>query len=209
MSPQVILALTLLGAYLLGCVPAGLLLGKLKGIDIRKTGSGNIGATNLTRALGRRWGITAFILDFAKGLLPALAPAWLALELDSPPLTTLQIQILAGLAAVLGHVFPVTLGFRGGKGVATTFGVMTALLPGASLLAAAIWGLTFWRTRTVSLASVLCAVAFPVGTFLFSRERPPEDFWTLVALSFLVFGLILWRHRENLSRLLKGKENRF
>lgn len=201
--------LTFIASFLIGGIPFGLLLGKLKGIDIRKTGSGNIGATNLTRALGKRWGISAFVLDFLKGLLPTLIPLYFKLEAPDIKLTTTHLQIVAGLASVLGHIFPVYLKFKGGKGVATTFGVMAGILPWAGLIAGGIWLICFFTTKTVSIASVVCAIGFPIGTFIVYKDRPTEDYWALVTLSLCVMLLIVLRHRSNLARLFKGKENRF
>ena len=147
--PTLVLCASLCGAYLLGSVPFALLLGRLKGIDIRHVGSGNIGATNLTRTAGRHWGVLAFLLDFFKGLAPVLI-----IPLVHPfDVTTLlglmkvHVQILAGMAAVLGHVWPIYLRFKGGKGVATTFGVMAGLLPIAALISGVAWGVTYLKSR--------------------------------------------------------------
>ena len=211
------LLLATASAYLLGSVPFALLLGKLGGVDIRGVGSGNVGATNLTRALGRRWGVAAFLLDFLKGLAPVVAGALLL----TPPLygggtpgpiplpSLVQARILLGVAAVLGHVFPVFLGFRGGKGVATSFGVIAGLLPLAALAAGAAWILAFYVRRVVSIASLVAVVVFPAGTVLFYRDLPEEDFYTLLALTLALAALVVVRHRENIARLLKGRENRF
>jgi glycerol-3-phosphate acyltransferase PlsY len=127
--------LVLAGAYLLGSIPFGLLIGKAHGIDIREQGSGNIGATNLGRALGKKWAFAAFLLDFSKGILPTLAtPCISGGTQDADGLVV--ITILAGSASILGHTFPLYLRFRGGKGVATTLGVITGVAPPATLLAA-------------------------------------------------------------------------
>jgi acyl phosphate:glycerol-3-phosphate acyltransferase len=203
-----VIVLILLGAYLSGSVPFALLLGFLLRKDIRKIGSGNPGATNLARAAGRGWGITAFILDFAKGLLPVLAARWLE-EAGEARLFhwTGMVQTAAGLAAILGHVFPVWLRFRGGKGVATTFGVMAGLSTAATVLAGAVWAVVYLVSRTVSLASIAAALALPAGVLLL--ERAGDRFLVLLAFSAAVALLIIIRHRSNIARLLRGEELRF
>ena len=203
-----VIVLLLLGAYLSGSVPFALLLGLLLGKDIRKIGSGNPGATNLARAAGRGWGIAAFVLDFAKGLLPVLAARWLeeageARLLHWPGM----VAAAAGLAAILGHVFPIWLRFRGGKGVATTFGVMAGLSPAATLLAGVVWAGVYLASRTVSLASIAAALALPAGVLLF--ERGGERFHLLLVFSAAISLLIIIRHRSNIARLIRGEELRF
>src|SRR5215510_2681621 len=143
------LAALLLGSYLLGAVPFALLIGLAKGVDIRKSGSGNVGATNLSRALGRSWGISAFALDFLKGLLPVLAVGWAGGGRPWAGLAEPHVRMAAGAIAILGHVFPVYLRFRGGKGVATSFGALTGLAFWAALAAGAVWLLVYVATRTV------------------------------------------------------------
>ena len=225
MTPALAIAALCVGAYLLGSVPFALILGKLKAVDIRKLGSGNVGATNLGRALGRPWGIAAFFLDFAKGLLPVIvavalgervAPAGWAPGGWSP--------VLVGASAIAGHVFPVYLGLRGGKGVATTFGVMAGLSPLATLAMALVWLVTFLATRTVSVASLAGAAVLPLaawlveGTFVGSvgsgaseatvgseaSGRAPRPAVPIFALA--VGALIVVRHRSNIRRILRGEE---
>jgi glycerol-3-phosphate acyltransferase PlsY len=208
LDPTAAACLLCAGAYLLGGVPFGLLLGFLRGVDIRTVGSGNIGATNLSRALGRPWGVAAFLLDFAKGLLPVLAarlapPERLALAAEG------WLPILAGLAAVLGHVFPIYLRFRGGKGVATTFGVMAGLAWLPTAVAGAVWGLTFLATRTVSAASLAAALALPVAVALLSRRPQGGVDGPLLGLVAAMSLLVIVRHRANIARLLRGEELKF
>jgi acyl phosphate:glycerol-3-phosphate acyltransferase len=205
-----------LGAYLLGSVPFALLLGKLRGIDIRKVGSGNIGATNLSRALGRSWGIAGFVLDFLKGLLPVLAAG-----LAGGPGTdggdvrpegtfrTEHVEIACALAAVVGHVFPAWLRFRGGKGVATSFGAVAGLAPIAALAGGIVWLGLFLITRTVSIASLAAAAVFPVATVAAYRNAPAAVAVPMDILAALVAGIIVLRHRSNIRRLLTGEEHRF
>ena len=190
--------LTPLGlAFLLGSLPFGFWLGRFKGVDVRTRGSGNIGATNVGRILGKGWGCLVFVLDFTKGWVAV----WLARNIGDP--ADLWV-VSAGLAAVLGHVFTPWVGFRGGKGVATSAGVLLALTPMVGLLVAAVWGGTFLVSRIVSVASLLAATVFPLLVHQLDPGRP--------ALQWLawVLALIVWiRHRDNVKRLIEGKENGF
>ena len=190
-------------AYLIGSIPFGLLIGKLNGKDIRKEGSCNIGATNVTRVVGKWWGKLCFLCDFLKGLLPALLTLWY-LENGSGWLTA-----VVAVAAVLGHVFPIYLGFKGGKGVSTAAGAAMALCPLAVVIAGAVWAAVFFLSRYVSLASLAAALALPVSAWLLGyfqvvRFFPPFGF---VMILFAV--LTLWRHRSNIVRLMNGTESRF
>lgn len=190
----------LLIAYLLGALPFGLLIARwIKGIDLREVGSGNIGATNTMRALGRGWGLSAFVLDFLKGWFPTMILAPLASEASGLPLA----QAACGTAAVLGHCFPIYLGFKGGKGVATGCGAIVGIDPMVFLGAALVWVATMILTRYVSLASILMGAAFPV---LFAWLHP-GDVEYLVGASLLTV-LIVVRHRENIARLRAGTEPR-
>ena len=194
-------------AYLLGSLPFALLLGKTRGVDIREIGSGNPGATNLGRALGKRWAVAAFLCDFAKGFLPVLATPWILP--DEPRLAWIELAV--GAAAVLGHVYPLWLRFRGGKGVATCFGVMSALVPIASLLSGLVWYAVFRKSRTVSLASVAAGLVLPVfvAVSVALRHLPRASATSRIILAVVLAVLVLWRHRSNLARLLRGREHRF
>ncbi len=192
--------LLILTAYLIGSIPFGLLAARLRGIDIQSHGSGNIGATNVLRFCGKPTGIAVFTLDVLKGLIPVL----LATRLDSSDDPGGITPILCGISAILGHNFPVWLKFKGGKGIATSAGVLAGLLPWELLAAAAVWAITFWITRYVSLASVLAALSLP-----FSVAIPG-----LVGDSRFLFALTIgllavWRHRTNIKRLREGTEHRF
>jgi len=199
--------LLIAGSYLFGSTPFGLLLARwFGGIDIRKHGSGNIGATNVGRVMGFRWFVAVFVLDGLKGLLPTgLALAWASA--GEPPTVSMAGPVLVGLAAVLGHMFPCWLGFRGGKGVATALGVVLMLAPLASLITAGIFGLTFALWRTVSVSSILAAISFAVLQMLLLKPHPwTAQLWPLGVFSLLVPGLIVYRHRSNLVRLWRGEE---
>jgi len=197
-------------AYLLGAIPFGYFIGRARGIDIRQHGSGNIGATNVGRVLGRRWGFVCLALDILKGFGPTFAAG---LALVRPPLDSVAwLQWLAvGLAAVLGHLFPVYLGFRGGKGVATTIGVAAGIYPYFTVpIAAALaaYGVVRYATGVVSAGSLALAVVFPVAVYAYWRYAGLKlaDAWPLLAVSVLLGLLIIVRHRENILRLLHGQE---
>ncbi|HEY1084053.1 MAG TPA: glycerol-3-phosphate 1-O-acyltransferase PlsY [Prosthecobacter sp.] len=207
MNPAVALLISAAGGYLSGSLPFGYWAGKLKGIDIRQHGSGNIGATNVIRVLGKGVGIPVFILDALKGWLPAwfagytLAQQGAGLEIVSAG------AVIAGLAAVLGHMFTFWLGFKGGKGVATTAGVLLGIAPLAMLGGLAVWLLLFFTTRYVSLASMMAGVGV-VATMAAVMVRQGQ--WDFVMLGFgvLIMVLVIVRHRSNISRILAGTESK-
>jgi acyl-phosphate glycerol 3-phosphate acyltransferase len=191
-------------AYLVGAVPFGYLVARARGVDILSHGSGNIGATNVGRILGRPFGILVFLLDFAKGALPvfvagALAPA------DVPPEWP---QVTAGIAAFLGHLFPVYLRFRGGKGVATGAGVVAVLAPGPTAGALLVWVTVVAATRYVSLASLTAAAALCAFRIAFTPEPWAGPRGVVTGFCLLAAVLVAVRHRANIGRLLRGKENR-
>src|SRR5215467_7913799 len=201
-------ATLLLVSYLLGSIPFGFLAGRLAGMDIRQVGSGNIGATNVVRVLGKKYGYPVFVLDVLKGfgavkvsmlLAPGQPPDW-----NSPEI----FGILAAICSVLGHLYPPWLKFKGGKGVATSAGALLALAPLATLIGVAIWVIVFWMTRYVSLASVIAAFALPLVILVVSwdNQNPVKP---LVYSSACVAAIVVWRHRSNLSRLIGGTEPRF
>ncbi|MFP6739056.1 MAG: glycerol-3-phosphate 1-O-acyltransferase PlsY [Planctomycetota bacterium] len=194
------------GSYLLGSIPFGLLIGKAYGVDIREQGSGNIGATNLGRALGKRWAVAAFLLDFSKGILPTLATPYIA---DWNTGEIHGLAILAGTAAILGHTFPLYLRFRGGKGVATTLGVITGVAPPATLLAGIVWGGVYLMTRTVSISSLATGATLPLGIWATELLYEQTNFSARLFFSIAIAALIFLRHRTNIVRLLKGEELTF
>lgn len=204
MSWLTAILLCALGGYLAGSLPFGYLAGKLKGIDIRQHGSGNIGATNAIRVLGKGIGIPVFILDMLKGWLPVvLAKWWLR---DQPDLVSIG-AIVTGFTSVLGHMFPFWLGFKGGKGVATMAGVLIGIEPLAMFGALLAWLIVFFTTRYVSLASLASAVGVPSTMALLMVYRKQWD-WVMLSLGLVVMVLVFIRHRSNISRLLAGTESR-
>jgi glycerol-3-phosphate acyltransferase PlsY len=198
-----------LAAYLAGATPFGYLAGRIVGkFDIRQHGSGNIGATNVGRVLGTRWGILVFVLDLLKGLLPVAFLPPLFFSPANPD--CIHWHVAAGIATVFGHMFPCWLGFRGGKGVATALGVVAWLAPWPTAAAAGMFALAFLAWRIVSLASILGSITFAVCELarvwpaVFSREH-----WSLTGFSLLVPALIVLRHRSNIGRLMRGEEKKF
>jgi glycerol-3-phosphate acyltransferase PlsY len=208
MSPTWALGIAALAAYLAGSLPFGLLIGRyIAGVDIRQAGSGNIGATNVARVLGKGLGATVLLLDCLKGALPTLLLPWI---LTDAPLLRQHLAVVSGTAAILGHMFPVWLKFRGGKGVATALGVALALAPIATGVAFVLFALCVALTRIVSLSSILAACCFcGVELWLLRPEPFGHETWSLAAFSTLVPLLIIARHRTNIVRLLRGTEPRF
>lgn len=181
-------------AYLLGSIPVGVILGKLKGVDPRKTGSGNIGATNVMRAAGKKLGVVTLILDAAKGFLPVVLATVLGVHV--------YVIALVGLAAFLGHVFPIFLRFKGGKGVATALGVYLAVSPVTILGAFVVFVIVAAIWRYVSLASMIGAMAVPIGLYLIGAP------WSFVAMAGLITLVVIIRHKDNITRLAKGTESK-
>jgi len=190
-----ITALWIAGAYLLGSIPTGLLLGKLYGVDVRSEGSGNIGATNLYRTVGRKVGIWTLLGDCLKGFLPVML-AW-QLGLGEP------LQAAVGLAAFCGHVFSIFLLFKGGKGVATALGVYLALAPLAVAGALLVFILLVAVWRYISLGSIVAAAVMPLIIFI----RPHSN--ELLLATILISLIVIIKHRANISRLLAGTESKF
>ena len=197
-NTPLLLALLVSAAYLLGSIPNGLLIARLKGIDLQKVGSGNIGATNVFRCVGKSWGIAAFVLDAVKGFVPAFvfprlmeaAPPWLGLA--------------CGLAAVAGHNWPIWLKFKGGKGVSTSAGMLLGIAPAAVGIGFAVFAVVVALSRIVSLGSILAAIAVAgAGVWLYGADN------RLLAVALIAMGaLVVLKHRANVGRLLKGTEPR-
>ncbi len=193
-------------AYLLGSIPTGYLLVRfVRKQDIRTLGSGNIGATNVLRSGAKGLGAATFLFDVMKGALAVLVGARLA-HVGFPPIPVHNAEALAALCAVLGHMFPVWLGLRGGKGVATAFGVFLVLVPYAALGSLAVFVLVMAIFRFVSLASILAAAAFPLFAWL---TAPWARNYLIMAIAGIVSGLILVKHQQNILRLMAGTEYRF
>ena len=202
----------IVAAYLFGSVPFGLIIAKAHGKDLRAIGSGNIGATNVSRALGRKWAYFCFLLDVLKGLGPTLVAVLLV---SSPPAIIELLLVLAvGVAAILGHVFPVYLKFKGGKGVATSFGVALGLWPYYSVCAfaaIAIWVVIVLIWRYISLASMVASVAFPVALVAAIMLVPAwqlSQLWPLLIAATAIPIMVILRHRENIKRLRAGTETK-
>ncbi|MEM9080054.1 MAG: glycerol-3-phosphate 1-O-acyltransferase PlsY [Verrucomicrobiota bacterium] len=219
-------------AFLIGSIPFGLILGKqLKGIDIREHGSGNIGTTNVFRVLGKGPGILCLILDILKGYLPVLLAMNLVQFGDNHPWpdlafleslrTTLSsekqtfvqtLHILAALLAVLGHNYSPWLGFKGGKGIATTLGVLLALMPAGALILLLIFSAVTFTSKYVSLGSITAAIALPLLTLWgsYHHGKLQDGTWNKPLFIFALLGGIMavWKHRSNIQRLLNGTENK-
>jgi len=197
-------------AYLLGSIPFGLIVARSRGIDIRSVGSGNIGATNVLRSVGKSWGILTLFLDALKGLIPsALFPAFAGifsiqiLAVENPDI----LQVVCGCAAVLGHNFPIFLKFKGGKGVATTAGALIGIAPAALGIGLIAFLLTFAISRMVSMGSIIAAATIPVAAWLLYRGQENPALIEPIVLTAL--GLLaIWRHKSNIGRILKGQETR-
>ncbi|MHC4726449.1 MAG: glycerol-3-phosphate 1-O-acyltransferase PlsY [Planctomycetota bacterium] len=206
-----IFAPAVIGAYLLGSIPFGLLIAKAHGKDLRSIGSGNIGATNVSRALGRKWAYVCFVLDVLKGLVPMLATMFIA---KPAGIVMLLLWLVVGCAAISGHIFPIYLKFKGGKGVATSFGVALGLWPYytiCALFAIAIWVLVVLIWRYVSLASIAGSVSFPLVLILAIILRQSWDLfnlWPLLVAATAIPLMVIIRHRENINRLLEGTESK-
>mgnify|MGYP001828585782 CR=1 FL=1 len=191
------IAFLTLAAYLFGAIPFGLLIAKSRGVDIREQGSGNIGATNVFRVLGKSWGIFTFVLDALKGFIPAF---YFPLFGDIAP----DYGVLFGIVAILGHSFPVYLKFKGGKGVATSAGMLLGVAPVAVGIGFLCWIICIFISRYVSLSSILAAIAVAATVWI----RGEKSLVVSCALTFLAL-LVVWLHRANIKRLLNGTENRF
>jgi glycerol-3-phosphate acyltransferase PlsY len=191
--------LTLFSGYVIGSVSFAVLIAKNHGVDIFKLGSGNPGATNILRNLGKKAGYTCFLLDAFKGIAAALVGRGLATL--SPGVDAEVVTVIGLAAAIFGHSYSVFLGFRGGKGVATTVGGLLVIMPVVMLIGIVVWLVTFYSSRYVSLASILLGISLPISAaFLSSR--------TGLIVSLILAVLLVVRHRSNIQRLLNGTENR-
>lgn len=190
-----------LGGYLLGSISFAVLVARSRGVNILREGSGNPGATNVKRVLGAKWGNLVFVLDFLKGLTGAGLPVWLGL--GSTVEETAWLGVIGMLATVVGHCFSVFLSFKGGKGVASSIGGLAGLMPWVVLVTLPVWGIVFFWSRMVSLASLVFVIFLPLVVWWFEEPMP------YLVLSILILVLIVVRHRSNIGRILQGEENRF
>jgi glycerol-3-phosphate acyltransferase PlsY len=196
--------IALVGAYLIGSIPSAVWIGKaLYGIDVREYGSGNAGATNTFRVLGKRAGIPVLVMDIAKGYL-ALQIAQLFSDYLPGTQQYVNFKLALGIAALLGHIFPVFAGFRGGKGVATLLGILTGVHPVAALICSIIFLLVLFTSNYVSLSSMIAGIAYPFIIMLVLNETIP----TVNIFAMSVAILVLITHQKNIERLLKGKESK-
>ncbi len=197
--------LTVLIADLLGSIPTGFLVAKARGVDIRTVGSGNIGATNVFRILGKAAGVFVLVVDAAKGWLAVfvvakLVSGWFYPEAGSSALE--WFRLCAGIAAILGHNYTCWLHFKGGKGIATSAGVLVALVPKPLLVVLAIWIIIFALSRYVSLASIVAALSLPFAAWAFGETR------TIIFVTAALAALAIYKHKANIQRLINGTENR-
>ena len=202
---MVLVFTAIIAAYLVGAIPFGLLVARFFGVrDIRQLGSGNIGATNVHRTLGMKAAIWVYLLDIGKGA----GVVWAASTLNQSALPREGFLVLVGLAAIVGHVFPIYLGFRGGKGVAAMFGALVVLLPRETLIAGAVFLLMVFLTRYVSVASIAAALSFP-ATVTVEQAMLDQEVSRIYWLLTVVIGILVpVTHRRNIQRLLAGTENR-
>jgi glycerol-3-phosphate acyltransferase PlsY len=200
-------AVALLG-YLFGSFPAGYLAGRITGVDIRAEGSGNIGATNVLRVLGKRWGYAVFFADAFKGFAVVRITLFVTERLAFAHSSAENFGILAAVTCVAGHSFPIWLRFKGGKGVATSAGALFGLMPLAVVTVFLVWLIIFETTRYVSVASIVAALSLPIVVALFMQWKLVEGIG-LLYLSIAMTSLVIWRHRSNFSRLRRGTEQRF
>ncbi len=219
-------------AFLLGSIPFGLIIARFKGIDIRQHGSGNIGATNVLRVVGKQYGITCLFLDLLKGLIPTIIGVSLIRYGDnlhqmtissltsystalpaSEQLTAQTLQVLTGLCAILGHNYSPWVGFKGGKGIATSAGVLLGLMPAAVILLFLVWLALFFLTRYVSVASMGAAAVLPLLTIYGSyyHGKLADGTWNkpLFLFSVVIGILAIWKHRSNIRNLRNGTEHKF
>jgi acyl phosphate:glycerol-3-phosphate acyltransferase len=194
------------GAYLIGSVPSGFLIGRIRGVDLRQVGSGNIGATNALRVLGKKWGYVVFAADFLKGFL-AVTITLTAARISGRSDAVLA-GIIAGIFVMIGHIFPVWLGFKGGKGIATAGGIMLGSFPIlVFLVGILVWSAFFYLTRYVSVASIAAALSLPISSAILMLFGRCDG--RLVVIAAMMCALAVWRHKSNIERLLAGTEKKF
>jgi glycerol-3-phosphate acyltransferase PlsY len=200
-------------SYLIGSISFALVIAKVQGIDLRQVGSGNLGATNLARACGKKWAYLCFLLDFLKGFLPSFAAKFFIVP-DSADASALAMWLAVGVAAILGHIFPFYLKFKGGKGVATGFGVVMGIWPYCTipgLIVFVLWAAIVLIWRYISLGSIIAAAVFPVimiALTIILKDWYFNILWPLVATAVVLCSLVIILHRTNIKRLLAGTEHK-
>jgi acyl phosphate:glycerol-3-phosphate acyltransferase len=206
MTLPLLIGTVVAACYLVGSIPFGLIIGKINKIDIRQHGSGNIGATNVLRTLGKKWGIFCFLLDFLKGLLPVIAAESLTIKANLGGAE--YIPAIAIVSTVLGHVFSLFLKFKGGKGIATSAGAITAIAPYAFLVAFAIWFILLKISGYVSLASILAALVIPFLALASNSLKLHKQDISVCSISilFIIAVLVTVKHKANIKRLIDGTE---
>jgi glycerol-3-phosphate acyltransferase PlsY len=207
-------AIAAIAAYLIGSIPFGLIIAKAHGKDLSSIGSGNIGATNVARALGRKWAYLCFLLDMLKGLVPMIIAKYIPAHSQAGQALFICLWLTVGIAAILGHMFPIYLKSKGGKGVATSLGVALGLWPYytvCAFVALCVWAVVVLTWRYVSLASIAASVAFAVTLLLIVLLTPGWDFnnlWPLLIAATAIPLMVIIRHRENIKRLRAGTESK-
>lgn len=210
----IIVLFAIIVAYLLGSIPTSIWVAKYRyGIDIRKHGSGNAGATNTFRVLGKKAGSFVMLIDISKGFLAtslaSLLVLWNVVEYDNFLIyKEIMYKLIFGATAVVGHIFPVFAKFKGGKGVATLLGMMLAVHAPATLLCVLVFLVVLISSKYVSLGSILATLTFPLLIISFPKFRPVEDAPVLIAFGFLMFLVVVITHQKNISRLINGEERR-
>ena len=215
--PYLICAALVLASYIVGSLPFGFWISKSLGVDIRNQGSGNIGATNVLRTLGRKVGITVLMLDISKGFLPVLIGSIIIFnQLPDSMLDIEEIEgtiyVLLAIGAILGHNYTFWLGFKGGKGIATSAGAIMPFLPEVLIGSLFVWILFFFLSRYVAIASIAAAFSIPILTisldhnYLFPNINSS---WPVISFGIIASIMAIWRHRSNIQRLIKGEEDQF
>jgi glycerol-3-phosphate acyltransferase PlsY len=200
-------------SYLIGSVSFALIIAKAHGIDLREIGSGNLGATNLARGCGKKWAYLCFLLDVLKGFVPSFVARFFILS-DSADAFNLTLWLAVGAAAILGHIFPFYLKFKGGKGVATSFGVVLGIWPYYTvpgLIVFVLWAFIVLIWRYISLGSIIAAAVFPVVIIIMTVVLKNWHFnilWPLIAAAIILCSLVIFLHRANIKRLLDGTEHK-
>ena len=207
LNPAATFIVVFVASYLMGSIPWGYLIGRMNGIDIRRHGSHNIGATNVTRVLGAVPGRICFLLDFAKGWFPvALFGSWLAGRMG---IGAGWCEVIAAASAVVGHVFPVWLKFKGGKGVATSIGVIIGLSFWPVIIGGLSWYVAYRKTLIVAIASLTMAAVTPIAAIVLRLTGLTNTHWPAILVMLLLGVLIFVRHTENIRRMMRGEENSF